>query len=91
MLLAVATIHARMIIHCDLKPANFVLVRGRWKLIDFGISKVIQNDHTSVLRENQVGTISYMSPEAIMGSKTADSKSKLKVTQPPLEAVLFLM
>lgn len=53
------------IIHSDLKPANFLFVEGKLKLIDFGIANAIQADKTSVVRESQVGTLNYMSPEAI--------------------------
>lgn len=66
MLLAVETVHQAKIVHCDLKPANFLLVNGMVKLIDFGISKAILTDNTTtVMRENQVGTVNYMSPEAL--------------------------
>jgi serine/threonine protein kinase len=33
-LLAVAGLHAKGFVHIDLKPANVMLVNGRWKLID---------------------------------------------------------
>jgi serine/threonine-protein kinase TTK/MPS1 len=49
-----------------LKPANFILVGGKVKLIDFGISKTIQADRTSVTCDQIVGTFNYMSPEAVM-------------------------
>ena len=54
MLQAVHTIHEKRIIHSDLKPANFLVVQGTLKLIDFGISMTIQSDTTSILRENPV-------------------------------------
>ena len=54
MLQAVATIHDERIVHSDLKPANFLMVEGTLKLIDFGIAKAIQSDTTSIARESQV-------------------------------------
>jgi serine/threonine-protein kinase TTK/MPS1 len=42
MLEAVNVIHNEGIIHSDLKPANFLFVEGRLKLIDFGIANAIQ-------------------------------------------------
>lgn len=77
MLLSVRTVHAFKIVHCDLKPANFLMVRGRLKLIDFGISKCIQNDTTNIVRENQVGTVNYMSPEALKESSTVPTAAAL--------------
>ena len=41
MLQAVHVIHEEKIVHSDLKPANFVLVRGQLKLIDFGIANAL--------------------------------------------------
>ncbi|KAK3936184.1 hypothetical protein QBC46DRAFT_420183 [Diplogelasinospora grovesii] len=69
MLECVQAVHARDVVHSDLKPANFVLVKGRLKLIDFGIANAIQTEMTvNVHRETQVGTPSYMSPESLMDS-----------------------
>ncbi len=53
------------IIHSDLKPANFVLVKGRLKIIDFGIASSMPDDVTSVRKETLCGTLNYMSPEAL--------------------------
>jgi serine/threonine-protein kinase TTK/MPS1 len=61
MLDAVNVIHEERIVHSDLKPANFVLIKGTLKLIDFGIAKAIANDTTNIQRDAQVGfsLISY--------------------------------
>ena len=62
---AVEAIHNERIVHADLKPANFLFVDGALKLIDFGIAKPISDDTTNIYRESQVGTLNYMSPEAL--------------------------
>ncbi|MCJ1412012.1 Dual-specificity kinase, spindle pole body (SPB) duplication and spindle checkpoint function [Ptychographa xylographoides] len=68
MLECVQAIHQHDIVHSDLKPANFLLVQGRLKLIDFGIANAIQDDTVNVHREQQIGTPNYMSPEALVDS-----------------------
>ena len=73
MLSAVQAIHDQKIVHTDLKPANFVLIEGSLKLIDFGIAKAIGNDTTNIHRDTQIGTVNYMSPEAIMTTSARDS------------------
>jgi serine/threonine-protein kinase TTK/MPS1 len=66
MLAAVHTIHEMNIVHTDLKPANFLLVSGRLKLIDFGIAKEIPDNTTNIRREDYIGTLNYMSPESFL-------------------------
>lgn len=58
------------VIHSDLKPANFLFVRGRLKLIDFGIASTMNAEMTSVLKDNAIGTLNYISPEALMDVNT---------------------
>ena len=65
MLEAVKAIHEERIVHGDLKPANFLFVQGRLRLIDFGIARAIKNDTTNIYRDTQIGTLNYISPEAI--------------------------
>ncbi|KAH7026478.1 kinase-like domain-containing protein [Microdochium trichocladiopsis] len=80
MLECLSAVHAHDIVHSDLKPANFVLVQGRLKLIDFGIANAIQTEETvNVHRETQVGTPSYMSPESLIDSNTADPNASRRV------------
>ncbi|KAI3972881.1 hypothetical protein MKX01_019539 [Papaver californicum] len=79
---AVNTIHEERIVHSDLKPANFLLVRGSLKLIDFGIAKAINNDTTNIQRDSQAGTVSYMSPEAFMCNETDADGNAIKCGRP---------
>ncbi|KAL4897650.1 putative checkpoint protein kinase [Aspergillus ambiguus] len=71
MLECVQAVHNYNIVHSDLKPANFLLVQGRLKLIDFGIANAIQDNTVNVHREQQVGTPNYMSPEALVDSNAS--------------------
>ncbi len=80
MLTAVHSIHEERIIHGDLKPANFLFVRGALKLIDFGIAKAIQSeDTTNIYRESQIGTLNYMSPEAILDTGSSSGRLQMKL------------
>lgn len=66
MLHCVAAVHDYDIVHSDLKPANFLMVSGQLKLIDFGIANAIDIDNTvNVHRDSHIGTPNYMSPESI--------------------------
>lgn len=71
MLECVQSVHAHDIVHSDLKPANFLLLQGRLKLIDFGISNAIADNTVNVHREQHIGTPNYMSPEALIDSNAA--------------------
>ena len=71
MLECVTSVHELNIVHSDLKPANFLLMQGRLKLIDFGISNAIADDTVNVHREQHIGTPNYMSPEALIDSNAA--------------------
>ncbi|OAX83284.1 TTK protein kinase [Emergomyces africanus] len=71
MLECVQAVHEFDVVHSDLKPANFVLVKGNLKLIDFGIANKIQDDTVNVHREQQIGTPNYMAPEALIDLNAA--------------------
>jgi serine/threonine-protein kinase TTK/MPS1 len=80
MLQAVHVIHEEKIVHSDLKPANFVLVRGQLKLIDFGIANAIANDTTNIQRDHQASSASGICPSLLI---TFLSRSELLTTCPP--------
>lgn len=64
MLAAVAFAHRRRVMHCDLKPENFILFPGnQLRLADFGIAKVARQ----TLAGSGTGTVGYIAPEQAMG------------------------
>jgi len=77
MLQAVQSVHTFGIIHLDLKPANFILVKDYIKLIDFGLSmSTPESSETALstpkppttlkmLRNTTCGTLVYAAPEVI--------------------------
>ncbi|CAJ0955620.1 unnamed protein product, partial [Mesorhabditis belari] len=77
MLLCVQTIHEKGIIHKDLKPANFLLVGGDLKLIDFGISTQMPKNQDSLQSSVILGTPSYMAPEMLQS--TGETTAKVDV------------
>ena len=80
MLRAVNEIHREGVVHADLKPVNFIVVKNKLKLIDFGIANSIEPDHTSVIRDYQIGTINYMAPEALKNRASESQQSNGKKT-----------
>jgi serine/threonine-protein kinase len=61
---AVAYAHEHKVIHCDIKPENFILFPGnQLKLGDFGFAKI----SFRTLKASGSGTIDYIAPEQAMG------------------------
>ncbi len=62
--------HKKGYIHRDIKPSNIIVNSdGIVKLMDFGISKSIEEEFPKTKTGNRVGTIYYMSPEQIKGKE----------------------
>ena len=60
-----------------MKPANSLFVKDELKLIDFGIAKAIESHTTNIHRDNAVGTLNYMAPEAFIGGSSGANALKL--------------
>ncbi|MGI9341806.1 MAG: serine/threonine-protein kinase [Gammaproteobacteria bacterium] len=64
-LAAVAHAHSAKIIHCDVKPENFIIFPDkRLRLTDFGFSKIALR---SVRKASGSGTVGYLAPEQALG------------------------
>jgi tRNA A-37 threonylcarbamoyl transferase component Bud32 len=84
---AIAAAHSLGIVHRDLKPANLFCVPrsdGQLlvKVLDFGISKVVEygasGSAVSVTRTSSVlGSPHYMSPEQAQGAKDVDTRTDI--------------
>lgn len=63
-LASLAFAHEKKIIHCDIKPENYIVFPGnRLKLADFGFAKI----SLRTLKASGSGTIDYIAPEQAMG------------------------
>jgi hypothetical protein len=76
---AVQHAHQKGVIHRDLKPSNILVEpepdgAGRPRVLDFGVAKLLEGDEQATLSMGEgtlVGTLGYMSPEALAGSVDA--------------------
>ncbi|MGK3999864.1 serine/threonine-protein kinase [Sorangium sp. So ce1024] len=76
--------HQQGIIHRDLKPANIYVHRNHLgelvgKILDFGISKVLEKEHNFTLTHTGcvVGSPAYMSPEQAAGREDLDGRADI--------------
>ena len=69
--------HQVGVIHRDIKPNNILLCEdGTVKVMDFGLAKLIQEHGEQSTVTQTAGTLFYMSPEQIKGSKI-DNRSDI--------------
>lgn len=55
------------IIHYDLKPQNIIFNKGMIKVLDFGICKIFDSEHSKMALTSQgVGTFYYLPPETFV-------------------------
>ena len=62
---ALAYIHSKDIIHRDLSGKNVLLLAGRTKITDFGMSKLLDSNRRMTPLTMCPGTLAYMPPEAL--------------------------
>jgi serine/threonine-protein kinase len=74
--------HDEGIVHRDIKPENILLdKRGRVKIADFGLSKLVhagsKHDVSLTGTEQIMGTVRYMAPEQMMGTRFVDHRADI--------------
>jgi len=70
MLEAVAYAHRKRVLHCDIKPDNFILFHGNeLRLTDFGIAKIAKR----TVNASGSGTLGYVAPEQALGKPSLRS------------------
>lgn len=63
--LAMTELAAAVVVHRDIKPGNILWYEDRWRLADFGISRIM-SAATATYTFRGTGTFEYMAPEAFL-------------------------
>ena len=73
--------HDEGIVHRDIKPENILIdKRGRVKIADFGLAKLLgtdASDHSLTASHQVMGTLRYMAPEQMQGSREVDHRADI--------------
>lgn len=70
-----ASLHAKGVFYRDLKPGNIMVQEGQIKLLDFGISEVVDKDNRFI--REPLGTKGYAPPEQGVVGKQYDFRSDI--------------
>lgn len=77
---ALAYAHGKNIIHRDIKPANIIINSDdEVKILDFGIARMMGEKGLTQTGQ-QLGTVTYMSPEQVRALKDIDGRSDIYST-----------
>lgn len=64
---AVASAHGQLVVHRDLKPGNVLVTPdGAVKLLDFGVSKLLDEEHAQTHTYGNLFTLDYAAPEQVL-------------------------
>ena len=73
--------HDEGVVHRDIKPENILIdKRGRVKIADFGLAKLLgqdASDHSLTATHQVMGTLRYMAPEQMQGSREVDHRADI--------------